>query len=81
MIGTKELLEPPPGNLTITKGSVHIAASRAYVDFLLHRKEAQDLLEWVKKTIIPDETYFSMLNYNPQLGVPGAYLGEHRWIS
>ncbi|XP_041347030.1 beta-1,3-galactosyl-O-glycosyl-glycoprotein beta-1,6-N-acetylglucosaminyltransferase-like, partial [Gigantopelta aegis] len=63
----------PPHNIRPIKGSVHIVASRGYVDYLLHNQTSKDLLEWVKKTRIPDEIYFSTLNHNPQLGVPGSY--------
>ena len=31
--------------------------------------------EWVKDSGVPDETFFSSLNYSPQLNVPGAYKG------
>ena len=65
----------PPHNLQITKGRVHIIACRGYVDYLLHNQVAKDLLQWVKKTSIPDETYFSTLNHNPELRVPGSYKG------
>ncbi|XP_067685318.1 beta-1,3-galactosyl-O-glycosyl-glycoprotein beta-1,6-N-acetylglucosaminyltransferase 3-like isoform X2 [Haliotis asinina] len=67
---------PPPHNITTVKGAVHIAASRGFVDYVLHNSTARDLLEWVKKTEVPDETFFSTLNHNPQLGVPGAYKGR-----
>ncbi|CAG5122442.1 unnamed protein product, partial [Candidula unifasciata] len=45
---------------------------RDFVDFI-HNKTAQDLLLWTKKTLIPDETFFSMLNANPKLGIRGTY--------
>ena len=66
----------PPHKLMVTKGAVHIAVSRGYVEYLLHNQVAKDLLQWVKKTKIPDETYFTTLNHNPQLGVPGSYKGS-----
>ncbi|XP_041347186.1 beta-1,3-galactosyl-O-glycosyl-glycoprotein beta-1,6-N-acetylglucosaminyltransferase-like, partial [Gigantopelta aegis] len=66
----------PPHNIRPVKGSVHIVASRGFVDYLLHNQTSKDLLEWVQKTKIPDETYFSTLNHNPHLGVPGSYKGE-----
>ncbi|XP_064597380.1 beta-1,3-galactosyl-O-glycosyl-glycoprotein beta-1,6-N-acetylglucosaminyltransferase-like [Liolophura sinensis] len=67
---------PPPHGIIPTKGSVHIAASRGFVGFLLKNQIALDFLEWVKKTSIPDETFFSTLNHNPHLGVPGSYKGR-----
>ncbi|XP_064597282.1 LOW QUALITY PROTEIN: beta-1,3-galactosyl-O-glycosyl-glycoprotein beta-1,6-N-acetylglucosaminyltransferase-like [Liolophura sinensis] len=66
---------PPPHGIIPTKGAVHITASRGYVDFLLHNQTALDFLEWVKKTRVPDETFFASLNHNPFLEVPGSYKG------
>ncbi|XP_052251981.1 beta-1,3-galactosyl-O-glycosyl-glycoprotein beta-1,6-N-acetylglucosaminyltransferase-like isoform X1 [Dreissena polymorpha] len=65
----------PPHNITAIKGSVHIVANRGFVDFILHDQRAHDLLNWTRQTEVPDETFFSTLNHNPHLGVPGAYLG------
>ena len=66
---------PPPSKIRITKGSVHILASRGFVDYMINNETAIKFLAWVKTTIIPDETFFSTLNYNPHLKVPGSYLG------
>ncbi|XP_052805734.1 beta-1,3-galactosyl-O-glycosyl-glycoprotein beta-1,6-N-acetylglucosaminyltransferase-like [Mya arenaria] len=66
---------PPPHGIVPTKGSVHIIASRGYVDFVLHDPIAANLLNWTRKTAVPDETFFSTLNHNPSLGVPGSYKG------
>ena len=67
--------KPPPG-IRVTTGSVHIVAQRGFVDSLLHDPISQDFLEWVKKTHIPDETFFTTLNHNPQLEIPGSYRGQ-----
>jgi len=66
---------PAPYNVSITKGSVHIAAVRAFVEYVIHNKTAIEFLNWVKDTSIPDETYFSSLNHSPHLRAPGSYLG------
>ncbi|XP_059165326.1 beta-1,3-galactosyl-O-glycosyl-glycoprotein beta-1,6-N-acetylglucosaminyltransferase-like [Physella acuta] len=66
----------PPLGLRVVKGSVHIVANRDYVDFVLHNETAQIFLYWTKGTEIPDETFFSSLNYNPQLGLQGTYKGD-----
>lgn len=71
---------PPPVNVTITKGSVHIVATRAYVDYVINNEAADKFLNWVKDTSIPDETFFTSLNHSPQLGVPGSYLGKCKGI-
>ncbi|WAQ94660.1 GCNT1-like protein, partial [Mya arenaria] len=78
MVNTERLSSagPAPHNIRPSKGAVHIAASRGYVDYLLHDQRAKDLLEWTRKTDIPDETYFSTLNSNPHLNVPGSYNGD-----
>ncbi|XP_055865606.1 beta-1,3-galactosyl-O-glycosyl-glycoprotein beta-1,6-N-acetylglucosaminyltransferase-like [Biomphalaria glabrata] len=65
----------PPHNITAIKGSVHIAVNRDFVDYILHHRTAKDLLDWVKNTSIPDETFFTTLNHNPQLGIRGTYKG------
>jgi N-acetyllactosaminide beta-1,6-N-acetylglucosaminyltransferase len=72
-----EGMPPPPVNITLSKGSVHIVATRAFVDYVINNETALKFLNWVKKTYIPDETFFSSLNHSPQLGVPGSYLGKN----
>ncbi|XP_045209189.2 beta-1,3-galactosyl-O-glycosyl-glycoprotein beta-1,6-N-acetylglucosaminyltransferase-like isoform X1 [Mercenaria mercenaria] len=65
----------PPHGIVPTKGSVHIVASRGYVDYVLHDQRARDFLNWTKHTKVPDETFFASLNHNPSLQVPGSYKG------
>ena len=67
---------PVPVNVTLTKGSVHVVATRKFVDYVVFNNDSLKFREWVKDTDIPDETYFSSLNHSPQLGVPGSYLGK-----
>ena len=74
---TERKKDPPPHNVTITKGSVHIAVPRAFVGYVLYDKRALDFKQWVKDTGIPDETYFASLGHSPQLNVPGAYKGNY----
>ncbi|XP_074659158.1 beta-1,3-galactosyl-O-glycosyl-glycoprotein beta-1,6-N-acetylglucosaminyltransferase-like [Tubulanus polymorphus] len=69
---------PVPINVTLVKGSVHITASRAFVEFVIGDKKAIQLRDWLSHARIPDEALFSTLQHNPQLGTPGAYTGpEH----
>lgn len=68
---------PPPHNITVSKGSIHITASRGYVNFLLNDRRAQDFTNWVKDTRNPDETLFTSLNHNPHLKVPGSFAGSN----
>ncbi|BFZ13791.1 hypothetical protein BsWGS_16830 [Bradybaena similaris] len=72
--------EPPPHGLRIVMGSVHSLVTRDFVDYILHNEIAKDLLNWVKTTKVPDETYFATLNANPQLGIKGTYKGEPEYI-
>ena len=67
---------PIPEEFLIGKGSTHIAATRAFIDYVLHNKTAQDILQWMKDIRAPDEHYFATLNHNPQKGVPGSYTGK-----
>ena len=48
---------------------------RGFVDHVLHDARVVDLLNWTRRVRIPDETFFSTLNHNPALGIPGAYKG------
>jgi len=64
-----------PYDIDITKGSVHIAAVRGFIEYVIHSRTAAEFLDWVKDTAIPDETFFASLNHNPHLRVPGSYLG------
>jgi len=66
---------PEPHNITIMKGSVHIVVVRGFVEYAINNRTAVEFLDWVKDTGIPDETFFTSLNHNPHLQVPGAYLG------
>jgi hypothetical protein len=68
---------PPPHNITLAKGSMHVAVNRYFVDFCLHDQRSLDFLDWLKQTKIPDETFFSSLNYNPHLGIKGSFIGKY----
>ncbi|CAL1543477.1 unnamed protein product [Lymnaea stagnalis] len=67
----------PPYGIRPVKGSVHITASRAFVDYVLHNETAHAVLQWTRKTEIPDETFFATINHNPQLNLTGTYKGRH----
>lgn len=66
---------PPPIDVVLTKGSVHIVASRGFVEYAVYNESAVKFLEWCKSIYHPDEMFFSTLNHNPSLRVPGSYLG------
>ena len=62
--------------MTPIKGSIHIVVTREFAKFVLEDYRAQDLLEWVKPQYVADESYFATLAHNPQLGIPGSFMGE-----
>ncbi|GFO07849.1 beta-1,3-galactosyl-o-glycosyl-glycoprotein beta-1,6-n-acetylglucosaminyltransferase [Plakobranchus ocellatus] len=66
----------PPHGIKPTKGAVHTLLNRATVDFILHDPIAKDFNDWLKHTLVPDETLFSSINYNPHLRIPGTYNGK-----
>jgi len=57
-------------------GSTHMAVTRQFVEFAVRDARAHDLLEWMRDIKMPDEHFFQTLNHNPQMGVPGSYLGQ-----
>ena len=67
---------PVPYNLTMTKGSVHIAVNRHFVHYIVTSPVARDFRKWVRRLPFPDEEFFGSLNDNPQLGIPGSYRGR-----
>ncbi|XP_069119179.1 beta-1,3-galactosyl-O-glycosyl-glycoprotein beta-1,6-N-acetylglucosaminyltransferase-like [Argopecten irradians] len=66
----------PPHDIRPIKGSMHIVAIRAFVEYALHNPIALEFLEWTKHTSFPEETFFSSLHYNAHLNVPGAFKGS-----
>ncbi|XP_054762927.2 N-acetyllactosaminide beta-1,6-N-acetylglucosaminyl-transferase-like [Lytechinus pictus] len=71
MVATRKLKTPPPHNLTIYFGNAYYAASRQFVDYVIHNQVAVDLLQWSEDTFSPDEHYWVTLNRSP--GIPGGY--------
>ena len=57
-------------------GSVHIAGSRAFMEFILTNPFAKELRSYLQFTKMPDETFYATLNANPKYGVPGSYTGK-----
>lgn len=68
---------PPPHNLIPVKGASHIIVCRGYIEFMINDQRAIDLLEWARHAKYPDEVFFSTLNHNAFLKVPGSYLGKY----
>ena len=55
----------------------HVALSRGAADFILHNIQAQKFRSWLQTAVFPDEYFWATLNFNPQLGIPGAYTGNY----
>ena len=72
---------PPPIDVTPIKGAVHIVVRREFVDYAIKNENAQKLLNWSKLIPHASEIFFSTLNHNPQLGIPGTYLGDPESLS
>ena len=62
--------------MNVVKGAVHIIARREFVEFAVTDHRALDFLHWLKDAAHPDEMFFSSLNYNKHLAIPGGYLGK-----
>ena len=76
---TNKTKPPPPHNISIRKGSTFIIAIREFVEFVLHSQIGKDFNEFLKDTLIPDETLYSSLQGH--LRVPGGIHGNQpMWI-
>ena len=62
-----------PAPMTPYKGHLHIVVNREFVQFAVHDARARKLFDWANNTRIPDEIFFSTLNRNPTLQIPGSY--------
>ncbi|GFR64277.1 beta-1,3-galactosyl-O-glycosyl-glycoprotein beta-1,6-N-acetylglucosaminyltransferase [Elysia marginata] len=69
----------PPLYAQPFKGQIHVALSRAMIDYVLHNEEAKAIYDWCVTAKVSDEFFFSTLNANAHLRAPGsnAVLMEH----
>ena len=65
----------PPDGLVPYKGSVHVVVNRNFVDFAIRNQSSFRLLHWLNRTEFPDETFFTTLNHNSKLHIPGSFKG------
>ncbi|VDH97853.1 beta-1,3-galactosyl-O-glycosyl-glycoprotein beta-1,6-N-acetylglucosaminyltransferase-like [Mytilus galloprovincialis] len=65
-----------PPSVKPYKGSLHITVNRQFVEYATSNKTATQLLKWLVGTKIPDESFFSTLNFNSNLGITGSFQGE-----
>ena len=47
---TKKVKSPPPFNITLTKGAVHVIVRRDFVDYVINDVRAKTFLDWTKDT-------------------------------
>lgn len=64
-----------PPSVKPYKGSLHITVNRQFVEYATSNKTATQLLKWLVGTKIPDESFFSTLNFNSNLGITGSFQG------
>ncbi|VDK87839.1 unnamed protein product [Dibothriocephalus latus] len=67
------ILHRPPHGLQLYKGSVHVALSWAFVDFIFTDPRVRDLLDFLPHVGVPDEAFFSTVNHNALLNAPGGF--------
>ncbi|BFY97067.1 hypothetical protein BsWGS_00106 [Bradybaena similaris] len=65
-------LSAPPYNIHPYKGQIHAVLSRPAVDYILYSPVARELYQWISQAFMPDELFFSTINSNPHLEVPGS---------
>ncbi len=68
---------PPPHNISIYKGSTFIIAIREYVEFVLKSRIGKGFIEFLKDTLIPDETLYASLQQHPL--APGGIHGNRQY--
>jgi len=68
---------PIPHGFNVAKGSTHMAVTREFVQFAVNDSRARDLLYYMRNIKVPDEHFFQTLNHNPQMDIPGAYIGQY----
>ncbi len=54
--------DPPPNNITVLKGSLHVVLKRDFAEFAVKNQYAIDYYNWAKEMDVPDESYFSTLH-------------------
>ena len=64
---TNEHVGKPPHHIKLYKSMNFIAATRTFVDFLLHNQKAIDFRNYLKEIKIPEEHFFSSLSMLPEV--------------
>lgn len=61
VVNTHEKLGPVPFGLTIVKSMAYFGLSKAFVDYILHNKEANEFRKFMDNTFILDEHFVATL--------------------
>lgn len=75
---------PVPDKITPYKGSVHVAVNKNFAQFAISNATSLRLMNWLTRTDIPDELFFTTLNHNPHLRIPGSFTGMYKsfkWLN
>ncbi|CAI9739411.1 beta-1,3-galactosyl-O-glycosyl-glycoprotein beta-1,6-N-acetylglucosaminyltransferase-like [Octopus vulgaris] len=65
--------KPVPHNITLAKGSHYVAVTRDFINYTVNNRIAQDLINWLRNTTIPDESVYPTIFYNTHIGSPHPY--------
>lgn len=65
----------PPMSVKPYKGSVHVLVRREFVEYAVASEEGERILNWTKLVGHSSEYFFSTLNFNARLNIPGSYVG------
>ncbi|KAK6169294.1 hypothetical protein SNE40_020374 [Patella caerulea] len=76
IVNTGAMNTKPPHGIVVAKGSAYGVFTRQFVKYMINNQIAKDFLEWCRTILSPDEYYWSSLNYNPHLQIPGAIKGK-----
>ncbi|XP_029649955.1 beta-1,3-galactosyl-O-glycosyl-glycoprotein beta-1,6-N-acetylglucosaminyltransferase isoform X2 [Octopus sinensis] len=69
--------KPVPHNITLAKGSHYVAVTRDFINYTVNNRIAQDLINWLRNTTIPDESVYPTIFYNTHIGSPHPYNSTH----
>ncbi|XP_050394469.1 beta-1,3-galactosyl-O-glycosyl-glycoprotein beta-1,6-N-acetylglucosaminyltransferase [Patella vulgata] len=62
----------PPHRFVVAKGSAYGLFTHQFVKYVITSQIAKDVLDWCRGILSPDEYYWSMLNFNHHVQVPGS---------
>ncbi|XP_029649954.1 beta-1,3-galactosyl-O-glycosyl-glycoprotein beta-1,6-N-acetylglucosaminyltransferase isoform X1 [Octopus sinensis] len=72
--------KPVPHNITLAKGSHYVAVTRDFINYTVNNRIAQDLINWLRNTTIPDESVYPTIFYNTHIGSPHPYNSSYSQI-